>query len=885
MRWSQLKISACGTAVLLLSTCVRLACASSVPDAGAAATSSTPGGVAAQQEPDSVSVASMDWGWQGPLSWSMSYNDSLGALLSVGYSQLFGAHHHYAYAGKLEWGAKQHRINLTVADQLSRRQRIKVSAERLAQDRMFDFHPGAVTKWVSQYAAGLSYQFQPNLSQHYRLDLNGYYAQSQGQMLSPYAFCEGDSVACTHYENLRHIAGATVEGLDAGMVWQPWHRTLLKLAASYDQLTYASRYHVAAENVRGFGYTLDLQQRLWQNAVMHVSWVQKKTEQDLSAALQWLHLTGSHVPVSIGVRVAQLQVPGSAAEHTIEVSLEGQFGQHYQVSTSSAPSWWQALTPLREWVLQPAVYMSTVYAAVDEQQQQQPIHWCAQVSAEEKTVNSEHLHWCAASGTALHQAVPGLLSSQPQVSYHLVVTDQNADQYGKVLYDGELTETQFDIMHLRPRGQYKAVVTAKGNQGYKPVTAQTTFTTGDSVIHWPTRQLTLQDATRSSMSIAWQADASSNDENDILDYGITLSSGGKVLQTQHVHAPKAVSQVSHFDDLQPDHLYQLLVTVTDSDHSPALASDPLQVKTQTDHFVWPDQHKISVTDLTASHLTVHFKADATVSNPGDSVSYHVQARNTASGQVVEQQLQQVHGNMAVTLEGLQPQQSYRVTVTASDRLQQFSDLASNAVDVQNILRWPQSRSVAVEAITATSAQVAWQTGATDTIPGASVDYHAQLHTASGQLVQQLNTTAGTWSLQALDPGQHYYVQVTAEDDRGLKVKSNRVFFQTPNNAIAWPNPNIQASVFADVASLTWHPATPPEVHAGSTIRYHVMVTGAQSGHVYCDRTQTERRVDISEFRQLDTVIHVVITASDDAADEPAKVAESIPVGQLASLKV
>jgi hypothetical protein len=156
---------------------------------------------------------------------------------------------------------------------------------------------------------------------------------------------------------------------------------------------------------------------------------------------------------------------------------------------------------------------------------------------------------------------------------------------------------------------------------------------------------------------------------------------------------------------------------------------------------------------------------------------------------------------------------------------------------------------------------------------------AVLYDLSGHVLAEHTTAAGKWELPGLVPHHHYAILVTAEDDKGLTQASNKLYFQTPDNAIRWPHPDLQVSVLNDQARLTWQAATPPTVHQGQTLIYYdVVITGTQTGKVYYQAHQLPTAAQISGFKGNDEAIHVNITATDSLQDTPVKISEDVPVG-------
>jgi len=386
---------------------------------------------------------------------------------------------------------------------------------------------------------------------------------------------------------------------------------------------------------------------------------------------------------------------------------------------------------------------------------------------------------------------------------------------------------------------------------------------------------------RDGATVNWLADAKSNDPHDQLTYTAILTDSRGEQQKREIVSPADENQSVSFSHLVPNMSYVCQIIVSDSDHSPNVVSTKVNFNTLSDNVSWPSSGSVRVDNIYANHASVSWSADAASTDPQDGVEYRIHIRNTISGHEITQTKKGVSGTVTVDVSGLTADQQYTATVSVSDVDDKLNSITSNSVGFSNRLVWSQRNSVQVGEITGTTALVSWQTGAVDSIPGAAVTYRAVIYNASGTILQQVESDTGEWNVNGLSPTTQYYVIVTALDDRGLSVKSNKLFFETSDNSIIWNDPGLQVSALGDMASVTWNKASPPSIHQGqATMQYAIKMTGVQSGTVYFSGSQLERSVSINGFSGHDTDIRVVITASDNLKDTPKTISESIPIGSF-----
>lgn len=828
----------------------------------------------------SVAFSSDQLNLSSPLSFAFSYSQLMGSYFTLGYGRVFGARKHEAVSLHFEHGGHQNRANITFARQIDSHQRIKVSVERLSQQRSFDFYSGMVKSWVAQYAGGMTYAWAGEKNGIIKeIDINSYFARSIGKSLPSLLYNELTPAGIVKYEDLRRIAGANAAGVRATASLSLWYEGLITLGLSYDSLQYRADYSQHEPNTSGVGFIASLQQALARHVSLLLTYSNKKTLQDLQAELLWSVLTSSHYPLQMGLTAERVSLPGDVNDRQLSLSAQLSLTPQSNLTRDDHPVL-QRLS-LQQWVNLPAVYMPGVFATADEKRQAVALKWCGTVHASSKSVNEESLSWCSATEPSVMR--DSLQQSSSRIHYHVVISEQskNSSALGKVVYSNDVNQTSIVVPNLHPNQYYVATVTVIDENGYAPLKASTDFTTEKTHLSWDEKSISISNIQRDSAMVNFNADAKSSDAFDIISYQVDCEDDKGHQSVRNIASPASVDQHETIDHLLPGVSYHCHVTVSDSDNEPEIESEVAHFITRSDVMTWNGADTVSVNRIYSDHATVSWNANAASTNPNDGIFYVVYLKDMNSGEVREIGKVSAQGNASYLMSSLKPAHQYQAWIVSEDTLGKDKSIHSNISNFSNILNWPGQGSVAVSDVSASSAVAAWSEDVTDTIPGAKITYIAKLFTSAGGLLSTTQAAHGYWNLSELQPGVNYYVVVTAKDDRGLSLQSNKLFFKTNDNEIIWENTGIQASILNDEAMLSWNPASPPSSHkASALIEYRVKVTGDQSDKVYIDQTQSDRSAVINKLLSVDQSIHVEITAFDNEGDIPKTVSESIPLSRF-----
>ena len=128
-----------------------------------------------------IPVSNQTFGFTGPVSFNVRYDQDLSWILDAGYAQSFG--NRAAVALKASAGQNELRGNGTIGFALSPKQQIKFTYEYLTQNLPFDYAAGTVNEWVSQNAYGAAYRYMLGNSILQGVELSGSYTKANSKDL------------------------------------------------------------------------------------------------------------------------------------------------------------------------------------------------------------------------------------------------------------------------------------------------------------------------------------------------------------------------------------------------------------------------------------------------------------------------------------------------------------------------------------------------------------------------------------------------------------------------------------------------------------------------------------------------------------------------------
>lgn len=322
------------------------------------------------QAQDGVNLDSSQFGLNGPLSFTTTYSQNYGFILTGKYAQAFGRSN--ALGLEADAGSKQNRLNATWATVLSNKQRLKLSAEYLWQKINFNFDSGNVDQWVGQQAYGATYEYLVSHGLVQDFNFNTTYSKAQSDNLGEQDFDNGTM------ENFRNIAGGTDKSGSAGIDLSPFSSTLLGMQLNYDDLTYNTKYE-NNQNISGVGATLSLQQLITKRTKLQLTASDRKPAQEYTAEIDYLVHTRPGTSLQLGVLGGRNLGTGQLASDTrVGLNIAYSWGGDQDSPTSTYKAFSDnanntdavdAHQGLSNFAATPAVHMNQVYAIADQRSQ------------------------------------------------------------------------------------------------------------------------------------------------------------------------------------------------------------------------------------------------------------------------------------------------------------------------------------------------------------------------------------------------------------------------------------------------------------------------------------------------------------------------------------
>lgn len=300
----------------------------------------------------------------------------VGPTLQLNYGGWITNNSAYNVLGEI--GVRDYRINLTGGYEFSDAQRLKLTAEYLAQEITYSFWTGNENRWMKQFAAGADYQF--DISQYYPVifDVNAYYSHAPNKTLSVYTGNVIVDGIHTPFLLNRHIAGSTAGGISPGFDWMIWEGGSIGLTLNYDDVHYDTRY-IDSRKAVGFGGTIRAQQQITDVIQLRLAAGIRKPFNVYQANVDWnnLYWNGRWGLGIFGDYVAGKQGLESTYNAGVSVNyfadrmmcvsappanLKGEIDYKNEGPMSLVPTHQNFLN----WVNDPAVYMPQVLAIVDQ---------------------------------------------------------------------------------------------------------------------------------------------------------------------------------------------------------------------------------------------------------------------------------------------------------------------------------------------------------------------------------------------------------------------------------------------------------------------------------------------------------------------------------------
>jgi hypothetical protein len=300
-----------------------------------------------------IPVSNQTFGFSGPVSFNVRYDQDLSWILDAGYAQSFG--NRAAIALKASAGQNELRGNGTIGFAISPKQQIKITYEYLTQNLPFDYAAGTVNEWVSQNAYGAAYRYMVGNNILQGIELSGSYTQANSKELSDIDLHDADG----NFSGIdqRRIAGGQQKNGLASVILTPFKNTILKVGAGYSASSFDTK------------------------------WSSDQAQSTVAYAVEATHLLTPKTLISTSVNNTSTN-----RAHTVKISrilpgnIEGNITGQYNVShvdgidsnanitaglSYPAPKTYSnmfagGIGDLKSWVQQPVIYNARVLAIAEE---------------------------------------------------------------------------------------------------------------------------------------------------------------------------------------------------------------------------------------------------------------------------------------------------------------------------------------------------------------------------------------------------------------------------------------------------------------------------------------------------------------------------------------
>lgn len=331
-----------------------------------------------QENSRGVNFSSSNFGYEGPINVAAEVSENFGVIVHGKYTHSFSEDNAIALA--IDAGTEEYRANGTWGHAFNDSQRVKISAEYLAQKADYNFETGTQSEWIGQSAIGLTYQILFSNQFFHALNFNTTYSKAQSKDLDTQKL----TVDGIDYDLYRRIAGGTDKSFSVGVDLTPTKTTLLGLELNYDDVKYDTKYNESDdpsnsyEDESGLGATVNIEQLLSDFLKVKVSASDRKPYNDYKAEINWLAKTTSSSQLEFGL-TGETTTGGqdTDSDSRFGVSLSYKWGAEsfdpnatYYSPVSGVGTRTFSTDSLVGWTSEAAVHMSRVLAVAEQKRVQ-----------------------------------------------------------------------------------------------------------------------------------------------------------------------------------------------------------------------------------------------------------------------------------------------------------------------------------------------------------------------------------------------------------------------------------------------------------------------------------------------------------------------------------
>jgi hypothetical protein len=838
-------------------------------------------------EETSIALSSSMLNMLGPLAFSIIGSSEYGVVFNMTYSQLLNTANALFVEGNL--GAKENRINLTLGHAFSQKNRIKLSAERLAQKQNFNFDSGAVDEWVSQYAGGLQFQHLLGQALLNNISLGGYYAQSLNKDLDTLTYDQDGQP----WLNYRRIAGARSLGGNIGLGLRPWQSGMITLTAYYDSVNYSEGKYVdiSSNDASELGFGLTWNQYVSDQFKTKLAYSHRALNDTVEAVFSWfVNIFKDTRALAFTVSGQYISGDDDYSDTRFTLGVDYHFEPIKDIYTMPEVDF----QSLKNWTAQPAVRMDRVLAAVDQKSIAVSIDWpSAALNFQDNgddygAILSETITWIPDAASTIDDASP--------LTYHLTVSSMTAQSRQalspqNVIFDKDVTGSSAEVSNVSPNQQYTVQMKITDPEFGVNSTYSDTFTTGlGQMIGWSGSadaaeaniQFTANPSDMTTGTISWTAlEPSSNNTGDPVTYYVTIVDSGD--QAFLDYDPLETAANTHeLSNLVLGETYTVTIEAANANDQP-LTSQPYQLQLQ----------KGEMTGWANGDAGLNFESSSlpgtgeltwnivTVAQQNDTVYYRlIVTQEGASDAVIDQDKLTAPG---YTVAGLAVGKKYYVTLEVYDANNLYdilSDSSYSFVAGKGTLSW-QNGSPDVQLTQQQTAQDQDPTAGTlswNIVRGDNADISYLLTISDTDIENQVVTQDAVQDGRVvyglgsgtLSPSQgSYQVTLTAVDSHKVYNDLTASVVVNPEfGTMMWQegDPNITIAFGADQtsANISWNTVDTSSMVDSDTVTYTVTVKRAD---VVVLQERTSHAVYTVDSGTLtpNTEYQFTITAADDHA--------------------
>jgi len=309
---------------------------------------------------DNVIFVDSDYpGTSEPFNIALIYSDEFYGIVEMRVAKAIARH--TALAIELAGGWKEFRVNMTLGQEITENQRIKISAEYLLQELFYSFDSGSEHHWSGQAAAGASYQYLLHNRFIKGFDISGFYANAESKTYAKKFSSEGILV------NRRRVAGSDSAELTGGVTTTLWPGSYIGASFGYAFVDYRTNFSNDPGN-DGFAEHVEFQQLLGRNVKLHFYQSYSDLYEYYEGGLFWLVPTDASTRLELGVIYSYLDTDATIG-HENRVAINIGFAwdaNRHGARNSYAMNSEDPSRGFVAWTAKPAARMETVLTVSDQ---------------------------------------------------------------------------------------------------------------------------------------------------------------------------------------------------------------------------------------------------------------------------------------------------------------------------------------------------------------------------------------------------------------------------------------------------------------------------------------------------------------------------------------